>query len=165
MTDGAEAVSGEPDWPALAGRLTAEGHVLPVRVYYEDTDFSSFVYHASYFRFMERGRTDFLRLKGIGQRHLAEGEAGEGLAFVVRRMEAEFLLPALMDDVLEVATIAEAAEGARLRLRQDVRRKGQALCTAVVTVALVTSGGRPRRIPAEIRTLLFPGKVAAVTDP
>ncbi|WP_204311146.1 YbgC/FadM family acyl-CoA thioesterase, partial [Klebsiella michiganensis] len=88
-----------------AGHIEDETHHLSIRVYYEDTDFSGVVYHASYLRFMERGRTDFLRLLGVAQGDLfdkAQEEAGAGFAFVVRSMGLEFLRPAKIDDVLTI---------------------------------------------------------------
>ena len=84
---------GRPAWPHLAGRLDGgDHHRLPVRVYYEDTDFSGVVYHASYLRFLERGRTDLLRAAGVDQSELHAD--GEGLVFVVRRMTIDYLAPA-----------------------------------------------------------------------
>lgn len=140
-------------WPDLAGRLAGGRHVLPVRVYFEDTDFSGVVYHASYLRFMERGRTDFLRLAGIGHRALDRGEAdgGERLAFAVRRMTLEFLKPARIDDLLEVETRVAEMTGARIVLQQAVRLGDARLVTADVTVALVDGRGRVQRLPAEMR--------------
>src|SRR3712207_1454969 len=145
---------GEEKWPHLAGRLEAGAHLLPVRVYYEDTDFSGLVYHASYLRFMERGRTDFLRLAGVDQSSLhAEGE---GLIFAVRRMTLDFLKPARMDDVLVVETRTRAVRGATILIGQRVLREGEALLTAEVTVACL-GGGRPRRIPDALRAALAGG--------
>jgi acyl-CoA thioester hydrolase len=140
-------------WPDLAGRLAGGRHVLPVRVYFEDTDFSGVVYHASYLRFMERGRTDFLRLAGIGHRALDRGEAdgGERLAFAVRRMTLEFFKPARIDDLLEVETRVAEMTGARIVLQQAVRLGDARLVTADVTVALVDGRGRVQRLPAEMR--------------
>src|SRR3954453_7076996 len=99
----------ETIWPDLAGRLvetaTGRAHVLPVRVYFEDTDFSGLVYHATYLRWCERGRSDFLRLMGNDHQALIAGAAGrESAAFVVRRMRLEYLKPAQIDEVLEVTT-------------------------------------------------------------
>src|SRR5437879_9386187 len=92
---------------ALDGDIRDGRHVMQVRVYYEDTDFSGVVYHASYLRFMERGRTDYLRLIGADHRALFEETAREapGFAFVVRSMAIDFLKPARMDDVLEIVTV------------------------------------------------------------
>jgi acyl-CoA thioester hydrolase len=127
-------------------------HALPVRVYYEDTDFSGFVYHASYLRFMERGRTDHLRLLGADHRALFEATAAEapGFAFVVRSMRIEFLKPARMDDVLEVVTTPREVKGASITLHQQVRRGGELLVEAEVRVAFV-SGGKAQRIPKPLR--------------
>jgi acyl-CoA thioester hydrolase len=142
-------------WPDLAGRIEAGRHVLPARIYFEDTDFSGVVYHASYLRFMERGRTDFLRLVGIGHDALDRGEHGEGegerLAFAVRRMSVEFLKPARIDDVVEIETRLAELGGARIVLAQSVRRGGDTLVTAEVTVVLVNAAGQPRRLPATVR--------------
>src|SRR6266540_1078607 len=104
----------------LAGRIGNGRHVLPLRVYYEDTDFSGAVYHASYLRFMERGRTNYLRLLGADQRALFEATEKEapGFAFVVRSMQIEFLKSARMDDLLEVVTATEDVKGASIRLLQ-----------------------------------------------
>lgn len=140
----------EPKRPeALAGELAAEGHRLFQRVYYEDTDFSGFVYHARYLHFMERGRTDFLRLLGIEQGAMAGG--GGAAVFVVRHMEITFRAPARMDDVLMVTTVPAEIRGARLKLMQTVRREAETLIEAMVDVAIVDRAGRPRRMPAELR--------------
>lgn len=139
-------------WPDLSGRLTDGGHVLPVRVYFEDTDFSGVVYHASYLRFMERGRSDFMRLAGADHAGLFEGE--DSVAFAVRRMSIEFLRPARIDDILTVQTRTEEMRGASMRLGQEVRRGDELLVSASVQVALVSSTGRARRIPAALRAVL-----------
>lgn len=146
-------------WPDLAGRIEAGSHVLPVRVYYEDTDFSGVVYHASYLRFMERGRSDFLRLSGVHHAALDAGDAGERLAFAVRHMEIDFLKPARIDDVLEVVTACVEARGARIVLEQSVRRSATVLVGARVTAAMINAAGRPRRLPADISARLgVPGR-------
>lgn len=145
------------DWPDLAGRLVADGHALALRVYYEDTDFSGVVYHANYLRFFERGRSDFLRLKGIGHRELAAGVHGTPLAFVVRSMTLEFLKPARIDDLLLVDTRFETIAGARMLLAQRIRRGDEILVTAGVTIALIDpTTGRPQRLPAAVRARLVP---------
>jgi acyl-CoA thioester hydrolase len=141
-------------WPDIAGRLIDDGHVLPVRVYFEDTDFSGTVYHASYLRFMERGRSDYLRCLGVGHRALADGAEGEPLSFTVRRMEIEFMKPARIDDLVEVETRPLEVEGARMILGQRILLQSETLVSAEVTVAVVNGDGRARRIPKSIRALV-----------
>ena len=145
----------EADWPHLAGRLAQGRHVLAVRVYYEDTDFSGVVYHASYLRFMERGRTDYLRLIGADHRALFEETAREapGFAFVVRSMAIDWLKPARMDDVLEVRTAPEEVKGASITLLQQCWRGEELLCEAHVRVAFI-SQGRARPIPKPLRVAM-----------
>lgn len=126
-------------------------HLLPIRVYYEDTDFSGVVYHASYLRFMERGRTEQIRALGVEQAELFDGDVP--LAFVVRRMAIEWLRPARMDDMLMVETVPTVARGASLELRQRVLRGEEELVTADVTVACI-GGGKARRIPEGLRRRL-----------
>ena len=129
-------------------------HYLKVRVYYEDTDFSGVVYHASYLRFMERGRTNYLRLLGADQRALFAGDDDmAGVAFVVRHMEIDFRKSAQMDDVLDVVTFPAEVRGASLTLAQEVRRGGDVLIEAKVKVACV-SNGRARRIPLALRKVM-----------
>lgn len=125
-------------------------HTLPVRVYWEDTDASGLVYHTSYIRFMERGRTELLRSLGLDQRPLLEGAAGAPVFFVVRAMELDFRKPALMDDLLHVQTRPLDLGGASLTLDQRVLRGDEALVTAQVKVVCVENG-RARRLPAEVR--------------
>jgi len=127
-------------------------HTLPVRVYYEDTDFSGVVYHASYLRFMERGRTELIRALGIEQRELFDGDTA--LGFAVRKMTIEFIRPAVMDDLLSVETRCIAARGATMDIEQRVLRGEEALVTASVLVACV-GGGRARRIPDGLRRRLM----------
>jgi acyl-CoA thioester hydrolase len=141
--------------PGLDGEVREGRHHMAVRVYYEDTDFTGIVYHASYLRFMERGRTNYLRLIGADQRALFEAAAAEapGFAFVVRSMAIEFLKPARMDDVLIVTTEAEEVKGASMTLRQRVMRQADVLVEADVRVAFV-SGGRARPVPKPLRAAL-----------
>ena len=141
-------------WPQLGGRLVPGGHVLPVRIYFEDTDFSGFVYHASYLRFMERGRSDFIRCLGISHQELDAGLHGERLSFAVRKMTIDFLKPARIDDIVEVHTHPLPEKGVRLELRQSIKRGAEVLVEAAVTVVVVTAHGRPRRLPATIRDRL-----------
>lgn len=133
------------DWPDMAGRLVADGgHVLPIRVYYEDTDFSGAVYHANYLKFCERGRSDFLRLKNIYHHEIA---AENGGGFVVRKMLCDFLKPARIDDLLCVESQLLALSGARIEMQQKVLRAAECLFAAKITIALVDGKGRPQKLP------------------
>ena len=139
----------------LDGEIRGGRHHMAVRVYYEDTDFSGVVYHASYLRFMERGRTNYLRLLGADQHALFEEVAKEapGFAFVVRSMQLDFLRPARMDDVLDVVTWPVAVKGASITLAQEVRRDDEVLVKAEVRVAFI-SEGRAKPIPKSLRQLM-----------
>ena len=140
---------------SLDGEIRDGCHVMPVRVYYEDTDFTGIVYHANYLRYMERGRTNYLRLIGADHRALFEAADREapGFAFVVRSMAIEFLKPARMDDVLDVVTAPVEVKGASMTLRQTVMRGAEVLVEARVRVAFV-SGGRARPMPKPLRIAL-----------
>jgi acyl-CoA thioester hydrolase len=137
---------------SLAGEIRNGRHLLPVRVYYEDTDFSGMVYHASYLRFMERGRTDYLRLLGADQRALFEQTENEapGFSFVVRSMSIDFFKPARFSDLLQIETHPEEVKGASILLKQRVMRDDELLVEAAVRVAFV-SEGRARPIPKPLR--------------
>ncbi len=141
----------ESRWPDLAGRIKGGRHILPVRVYFEDTDFSGLVYHTSYLRWCERGRSDFLRLLGVHHSDLIAPESGEPAAFVVRRLEIDYLRPARIDDVLEVTTECAEISGAYLLLLQHIGRQDVALCKLVVKVVLVGQSGKPMRLPGAVR--------------
>lgn len=146
----------EHDWPDLAGRILSDAdgqrHVLPVRVYYEDTDAGGLVYHASFIRFAERGRTDFLRLLGTDARKLIDGsESREPAAFVVRRMVCDFPRPARMDDLLEVETRVKEIGGASVVLAQVIKKSDQRVFEADVTVVLVSLAGKPLRLSDAVR--------------
>ncbi len=143
-------------WPDLAGRLVVDdkgqqSHRLPVRVYFEDTDFSGVVYHATYLRWCERGRSDFLRLLGNDHQALLEGKDGTPAAFVVRRMNLDFRKPARIDDVLEVHTCLAEMSTAILTLDQTVTRDGATLFEARVQVVLVSLEGKPQRLTQRMR--------------
>jgi acyl-CoA thioester hydrolase len=139
----------------LDGEIRGGRHVLTVRVYYEDTDFTGIVYHANYLRYMERGRTNYLRLLGADHRALFEETEQEapGFAFVVRSMTIDFLKPARMDDALEIFTEPQEVKGASITLRQRVTRDSELLVEALVRVAFV-SGGRARPIPKPLRVAM-----------
>jgi acyl-CoA thioester hydrolase len=143
-----------PEWTELAGRIDRGCHVLPVRVYYEDTDFSGAVYHANYLKFCERGRSDCLRLVGIHHHEMHWRENEGRMGFVVRRMVCDFLKPARIDDLLEVETRFLEMAGARMELDQKILRSGEPLFVAAVTVALVDAKGRPKRFPKAMAAAL-----------
>ncbi|ADL00172.1 tol-pal system-associated acyl-CoA thioesterase [Brevundimonas subvibrioides] len=130
------------DQPTV-GRFDGRAHLLPVRVYYEDTDFTGVVYHANYVRYFERGRSDFLRAIGIGHAQLLEGEAP--MAFVIAEMKLHFVRPARIDDALTVRTTYDAVKGPRLMISQVIERDGDTLCRAEVTAVCIHLDGRPRR--------------------
>ncbi len=140
----------DDDAAGIAGRLTGAGHELAQRVYFEDTDFSGRVYHARYLQFMERGRSDYLRLLGIHHNALAR----DGLAFAVRHMEIDFLKPASIDDVIIVRTAPVEASGAQVVLAQEVLCGAELLIRAKVTVALIGANGRAVRLPPKVRSAL-----------
>jgi acyl-CoA thioester hydrolase len=139
----------------LDGEIRDGRHHMQVRVYYEDTDFSGIVYHANYLRFMERGRTNHLRIMGAEQHSLFEQahEEAPGFAFVVRSMQIDYLKPARMDDVLDIVTWPIVVKGASITLAQEVRRGEDVLVTAEVRVAFI-SGGRAQPIPKSLRLLM-----------
>ena len=134
-----------------AGILLDGEHQLAVRVYYEDTDFTGLVYHASYVRFFERGRSDFLRLIGIGQ----AGLAAQDVAFAVTRLEIDYRRAARIDDALTVVTRLSEARGAHVRFDQAIRRADVEIAAASVKVACIDGAGRPRRPPTALASTLI----------
>ena len=134
---------------SAATELTLIPH--PIRVYYEDTDFSGVVYHASYLRFMERGRTEFLRALGVEQ---GAAQASDAPGFAVRAMSIDFLKPARMDDLLEIETQITGLSGASIQMRQHVLRGADVLVAASVRVACVRAG-RAVRLPAGLHAKLL----------
>lgn len=137
-----------------SGQFEGREHRLPVRVYYEDTDFSGIVYHANYLRFFERGRSDFLRVAGVHHTELLEGE--QPIAFAVNRMEIDFLKPARIDDALRVRTVFETMRGPRIFISQTIERAGEALVRAKVEVCCISLTGRPRKPPSLLLERLKP---------
>ena len=154
-------MSTSSQWPDLAGRLIqndgGKRHVLPVRVYFEDTDAGGVAYHASFVRWCERGRSDYLRLLGTDARRMIDGRASdqpgghEPAAFVVRHMTCDFRRPARMDDVLEVTTRVKELGGASVTLLQTIARDGHDIFEAEVTVVLVAVSGKPLRLSETLR--------------
>ena len=125
-------------------------HHLPIRVYYEDTDMAGIVYYANYLKFIERGRSEWVRSIGIDQARLKK----EGMFFAVRKVDADFLRPAVYDDVLTVETVVESQTGARLNLIQRVLRGDEEIFTAKVMIVSLSVDGYPVALPADIRQLL-----------
>lgn len=137
---------------ASSGWFDGRTHVLPIRVYYEDTDFSGVVYHAKYLHFMERGRSEFLRAAGV--RHQGMLKTEEPLVWVVRHMTIDYLKPARVDDELTVHSSPHELTGARLRIEQGVWRKTELLVKAKVEACVITLDGKPRRVPDALRQQL-----------
>jgi acyl-CoA thioester hydrolase len=138
------------DYSPLDGLLRYGCHFMAVRIYYEDTDVAGIVYHANYLRFMERGRTNYLRLLGIDRRVLSEEAQAPDAGFVVRSMQIEFIKPARMDDLLEVSTEPVRAKGASVLLHQRIMRGEELLIDAQVRLAFV-AGGRVRPVPKSVQ--------------
>jgi acyl-CoA thioester hydrolase len=129
-------------------------HSFPVRVYYEDTDAGGIVYHANYLKFTERARSEWVRDLGVDQRRL---KAEQGIIIVVRRIEADYLRPALYDDLLAVTSVVKALGGSRIEMEQQVLRGQEVLFRAQVTLVCVGPNGRALRLPEDLRGLMQPG--------
>ncbi|WP_108816450.1 tol-pal system-associated acyl-CoA thioesterase [Loktanella sp. Alg231-35] len=124
-------------------------HSFPLRVYYEDTDLAGIVYYANYLKFIERARSEWVRDLGVDQKQMK----ADGLVFAVRRVEADYLAPAHYDDELVVETVMQPGSGARMVVRQDVKRDDVLLFSTLVTIICMTATGTPARLPAAIRRL------------
>lgn len=128
-------------------------HELSIRVYYEDTDLAGIVYYANYLKFIERGRSEWVRSLGVDQGVL---KRDHGIVFAVRRVEADYLRPAKFDDMLTVTTVLLAETGARIVVEQEVRRGEERLFVATVTLVCLNEAGAAARLPAEVRRKLAP---------
>jgi acyl-CoA thioester hydrolase len=137
-----------------SGAFEGQDHLYPVRVYYEDTDFSGYVYHGAYVKFFERGRSEALRLAGISHSDLLALDPPA--AMVVRRMELDYLRPAVIDDALVVRSVMQSARGARMIIVQQIERGAEVLAKAQLEIALINIGGGPRKLPAEAAAKLNP---------
>lgn len=144
---------GGPDGGPAGGRFVGRTHRYPLRVYYEDTDAGGIVYHASYLRFAERARSEMMRGLGCAPAALA---ARTGVAFAVRRLTIDYRRPAVLDDALEVRTQIVNMCGATLTLEQTLFRQETGLATLAVVVFCLGPGGRPVRLPAEVRAAAGP---------
>lgn len=123
-------------------------HELTLRVYYEETDMAGIVYYANYLKFIERGRTDFVRALGVDQTTMKEGQ---GLVFAVKSLTADYISPAKFDDILRVETTVTGLSAARMVMSQQVFRDDTLLFDSSVTVISMTLAGKPVRLPADIR--------------
>jgi len=150
----------------LKGQLKGQGmfdgktHVLPISIYYEDTDLSGMVYHANYLRYMERGRTEFFRLAGISRANL---DAEEPTAWTIRRIAIEYFRPARLDDQIAVHSVLTEVSGARLKVLQRVRHGETLLVEGRIEACITTLTGKPRRLPKNVFETLAPFCVADET--
>jgi acyl-CoA thioester hydrolase len=140
--------------PTGLGRFEGKVHILPIRIYYEDTDLSGVVYHANYLRYMERGRTEFFRLSGVTK--MAMLDDAEPTAWTLRSASLEFFRPARLDDQLEVRTTCPLLTGARMQADQKIYSGDTLLVHGRVEACIMTLGGKPRRIPQAVRDKLLP---------
>ena len=136
------------------GHFDGKVHVLPIRVYYEDTDLSGVVYHANYLRFMERARTEFFRLAGVTRMADLEGE--EPTAWAIREVKASYLRPARVYDALIVRTTLVGISGARIEAKQKIYAGDNLLMDGWIQACIITLKGQPRRLPQSLRDLLTP---------
>ena len=136
------------------GHFDGKTHILPIRLYYEDTDLSGVVYHANYLRYMERGRTEFFRLAGISK--MAALDDAEPTAWTLRTASLEFFRPARLEDQIEVRTTCPHLSGARMQADQKIYNGDTLLVHGKVEACIMTLSGRPRRIPQPIRDKLQP---------
>jgi acyl-CoA thioester hydrolase len=135
------------------GHFEDKVHVMPLRVYYEDTDLSGLVYHANYLRFMERGRTEFFRMAGIKP---ADLDSAEPTAWALRSAALSFIKPARLDDLLNLHSVITAMSGARLAVLQRLYTRGDLLVEGRIEACLLTLTGKVRRIPQPVRDLIMP---------
>ncbi len=134
-----------------SGAIVGGTHVLPLRIYYEDTDAIGIVYYANWLRFLERGRTEMLRL--LGQAHSTLREE-RGISWVVRRCTMDYLKPARIDETIEIRTRCGELRGASLVMHQEARRGEETLVRAELLVACMSEDGRPARLPPALRLAL-----------
>jgi acyl-CoA thioester hydrolase len=143
------------------GSLDGKTHVLPISVYYEDTDLSGVVYHANYLRYMERGRTEFFRLSGISK--LAGLEEEEPTAWAIRSIQVDYYRPARLDDIIHVRTALIGLSGARMKALQRVTCDDRLLVEGRIEACITTLTGKPRRLPKNVQQTLAPFLVADET--
>jgi acyl-CoA thioester hydrolase len=152
MTAMADAPDGNKTLKGL-GYFEGKIHILPISIYYEDTDLSGMVYHANYLRYMERGRTEFFRLAGVSRARLDDEEP---TAWTIRRIGVEYLRPARLDDQIAVHSVLTEVSGARLKALQRVRRGESLLVEGRIEACITTLSGKPRRLPRKVYETLAP---------
>lgn len=135
------------------GAFVGKTHILPISVYYEDTDLSGVVYHANYLRYMERGRTEFFRLAGVARARL---EDEEPTAWTIRRITVEYFRPARLDDQIAVHSVLTEVSGARLKALQRIRSGESLLVEGRIEACITTLTGKPRRLPRSVYDTLAP---------
>ena len=135
------------------GSFQGRTHILPISIYYEDTDLSGMVYHANYLRYMERGRTEFFRLAGISRARL---EDAEPTAWTIRRIAVEYFRPARLDDQIAVHSVLTEVSGARLKVLQRIKRGESLLVEGRIEACITTLTGKPRRLPRIVHQTLAP---------
>jgi len=136
------------------GFLEGKVHVLPISIYYEDTDLSGFVYHANYLRYMERGRTEFFRLAGISK--MAGLDEEEPTAWTLRSVHVDYLRPARLDDIIHVRSRLIGLSGARMQAIQRITRNETLLVEGRIEACITTLTGKPRRLPKKVQETLAP---------
>jgi acyl-CoA thioester hydrolase len=136
------------------GFLEGKVHVLPISIYYEDTDLSGFVYHANYLRYMERGRTEFFRLAGISK--MAGLDEEEPTAWTLRSIHVDYLRPARLDDIIHVRSRLIGLSGARMQAIQRITCNETLLVEGRIEACITTLTGKPRRLPKKVQETLAP---------
>lgn len=132
-----------------AGQIIDGTHILPIRVYFEDTDAEGIVYYANYLKFFERGRTESFRAAGVELRDLIE--QGDGVMFVIRRCEIDYLTPARLSDAINILSVVTEMKGASFTMEQSAMRGETELCKVVVRIGTINRAGKPTRIPLSVR--------------
>jgi acyl-CoA thioester hydrolase len=150
-------MSPTPDPPMLdpqptSGHFVGRVHVLPIRIYYEDTDMTGIVYHANYLKYFERGRSDFLRSVGVHHTQLLQRDPP--MAFAITTIDTAFKMAARIDDCLVVHTAFDSLKGVRLAISQKIMRGPELIATANVGAVCIDLQGRPKRPFPELGLLL-----------
>ncbi len=138
-----------------SGYIKDGEHILPLRVYYEDTDAGGIVYYANYLKYMERGRSDMLRELGIDQGEMLKFKAAGDVKFVVVRSEVDYIKPAVLDDEITVHTRLEKLGRASLIMAQEIRRAGDILAKGKIRAAVLNENNKPVRLPEKIMAKLI----------